>query len=417
MSQERRTPAVAIVGAGPSGLQAAADLGKVLGGDVLVLDREAQPGGIPRHCFHPGYGIRDLRRFISGPRYARVLTDRAVASGADIMTSAMVTGWTPDGALEVTSPRGRFTVAARATILATGARERPRTARRIPGDRPAGVYTTGQLQNLVHLHHQKVGSRAVIVGAELVGWSAALTLKHAGCSTVLMTTEYPSPDVYRLFSTFGGVYFRTRVATRTKVVRVIGRGRVSGVELEDLDTGQRSVVECDTVVFTGDWIPDHELARSADIRIDANTLGPAVDTRLRTEREGVFAIGNLVHPVDTADVAALDGAHVTPHVLRYLDGDRDGRTAVELQPGSGFRWLSPSRFHPGEPGPARGFLLLWPDRLQPRPTIIARQDGREIGRLTTWWPAAPGRVYRVPYQLLADASRTGGPVSVEIAAR
>nr|WP_300147563.1 FAD-dependent oxidoreductase [Propionicimonas sp.] len=415
MSQPTKTPAVAVVGAGPSGLQAAADLARTLRGDVLVLDRETQPGGIPRHCFHSGYGIKDLHRFISGPHYAGILTDRAVAAGADIVTSAMVTGWTPEGSLEITSPGGRFTVAAKATILATGARERPRTARRIPGDRPAGVYTTGQLQNLVHLHHQKVGTRAVIVGSELVSWSAALTLRHAGCRTVLMTTEYPAPDVYRLFSTFGRVWFRTTVATRTRVVRVIGRGRVSGVEIEDTLNGARTIVDCDTVVFTGDWIPDYELARSAGIALDPHTLGPAVDTRLRTERDGVFAIGNLVHPVDTADGAALDGAHVAPHVLRYLDGQAPARPGVELAPGRGFRWVSPSRFHPGDTGPARGFLLMWPDEFHSRPTVVARQAGHEIGRIRTWWPAAPGRVFRIPYLLLAEANQAKGPVTVEIA--
>ena len=66
-------------------------------------------------------------------------------------------------------------------MLATGARERPRPARLIPGDRRAGVYTTGQLQNLVHLQHGEVGTRAVVVGAELVSWSAVLTLRQAGC--------------------------------------------------------------------------------------------------------------------------------------------------------------------------------------------------------------------------------------------
>ena len=127
MNQPVRTPAVAIIGAGPSGLRAAADLAATLKGDVLVLDREAEPGGIPRHCFHPGYGIRDLHRFISGPKYAGILVDRATKAGADIVTQAMVTGWTPEGALQVTTPRGRFQVQAKATILATGARERPRT--------------------------------------------------------------------------------------------------------------------------------------------------------------------------------------------------------------------------------------------------------------------------------------------------
>lgn len=414
MSQTVRTPVVAIVGAGPSGLRAATELATDLKGDVLVLDRESEPGGIPRHCYHLGYGTRDLRRFMSGPAYAHALTARADRAGADIVTNATVTGWTPDGGLQVTAPSGRFEVRAQATLLATGARERPRSARRIAGDRPAGVYTTGELQNLVHLHHEKVGSRAVIVGAELVSWSAALTLRHAGCKTAVMTTQYPAPDVYRIFSALGKPYFGTGVATSTVVRRILGRGRVSGVEIENLETGERTVVECDTVVFTGDWIPDHELARQGGIGLDPDTLGPAVDTALRTDRQGVFAIGNLVHPVDTADAAALDGAHVAAQVRDFLDGRDDRLAGLELKHGDGFKWISPSRFSPGGPAPARGFVLLWPTSLHPRPTVVAQQDGREIGRLSTWWPAAPGRVYRVPHALLKNARPDGGPVSISL---
>ena len=61
------TPAVAIVGGGPAGLTAATRLAKVLGGDVVVFEREDQTGGIPRHSAHPGYGWRDLHRNMSGP--------------------------------------------------------------------------------------------------------------------------------------------------------------------------------------------------------------------------------------------------------------------------------------------------------------------------------------------------------------
>jgi flavin-dependent dehydrogenase len=135
---------------------------------VLVLDREETAGGIPRHSDHVGYGIRDLHRMMSGPAYARRLASAAANAGAAIRTRATVTGWADGRCLEVTTPQGRLRIDARAVVLATGARERPRPARLIPGDRPAGVYTTGHLQNLVHLHHGKVGSGAVVVGGELV---------------------------------------------------------------------------------------------------------------------------------------------------------------------------------------------------------------------------------------------------------
>ena len=117
-----------------------------------MLERESAAGGIPRHSDHLGYGIRDLRTVLSGPHYAHRLVAQALSAGADIRTEAMVTGWAGERALEVTSPRGREVIEASAVILATGARERPRPARLIAGDRPAGVYTTGHLQNLVHLH-------------------------------------------------------------------------------------------------------------------------------------------------------------------------------------------------------------------------------------------------------------------------
>src|SRR5579859_902316 len=215
------TPEVLIVGAGPAGLAAAACLAGRVAGEVLVLDREHRAGGIPRHSDHLGYGTRDMHRFISGPAYAQRLVQAAEAAGAAIRTQAMVTGWDGDGHAQVTSPEGRLTIGAKAVVLATGARERPRTARLIPGDRCAGVYTTGQLQNLVHLHHGKPGARAVVVGGELVSWSAVVTLRMAGTQTLLLTTRYPSPESYAAFNAGGRIGLRVPVATRTRVVRII----------------------------------------------------------------------------------------------------------------------------------------------------------------------------------------------------
>ena len=403
-------PDVVVVGAGPAGLRAAADLAG--GAEVLVLEREAEAGGIPRHSDHTGYGLRDLRRMMSGPRYARLLRERAEAAGATVLTGATVTGWAGERALEVTAPTGRVTVEARAVVLATGARERPRPARLIPGDRPPGVLTTGQLQQIVHNGQPGVGRRAVVVGAEAVSWSAVLTLRHAGCRPVLMTTEYPRPEAYLLFHGPGRLALRTSVATRTRLVRIIGRGRVEAVELEDLRTGQRRTVACDTVVLTGDWIPDNELARAAGLPIDPASRSPLVDTALRTPRPGVFAAGNLVHPVDTADVAALDGAAVARHVRAYLDGASPAGEPVPLRAGPPFRWVSPHLLRPGDPAPARGRLLLWADEHVARPTVVVRQDGRTIAERRLWWPAAPGRVFRVPSDVLDGVDPRGGPVTV-----
>jgi len=406
---------VVIVGAGPAGLRAAAELAPRVDGEVLVLDREATPGGIPRHSDHTGYGLRDLGRVLTGPTYARRLVASAERAGAHIRTRAMVTGWAGDRALEVTSPEGRQVVRASAVVLATGARERARAARWIPGDRPAGVYTTGELQQRVHLERLPVGSRAVVVGAELVSWSAALTLRSAGVEVVSLVTQYPQADSYAAFAVPGRVVFRTRVRTSSRVTRVIGHGRVTGVEIESTVTGARETVVCDTVVFTGDWIPDHELARLGGIPLDPATQGPRVDTALRTEVPGVFAAGNVLHAVDTADVAALDGAHVAGAVLAHLHGARPAGTAVPIVAERPLRWVSPSLLRPGDPAPARGRLLLWTDERVRAPRVEARQGTTVIGSVRMPWPAAPGRVFRVPWSLLTEVRADEGPVTITLA--
>jgi pyruvate/2-oxoglutarate dehydrogenase complex dihydrolipoamide dehydrogenase (E3) component len=274
------------------------------------------------------------------------------------------------------------------------------------------VLTTGELQQLVHVEHLPVGHRAVVVGAELVSWSAVLTLRRSGVRTVALVTEHPRPDSYAAFTLPGRLALRTRVRTSARVVRVVGHGRVTGVEIQDLRTGGRELLACDTVVFSGDWVPDHELARSAGIPLDAATRGPRVDTALRTERAGVFAAGNLLHPVDTADVAALDGAHVAASVLAHLRGTRAAPSSVALCADPPFRWVAPSLLRPGDPPPPRGRLLLWPEWFVRTPRVVARQDGRVLAAQRLPWPAAPGRVFRVPWSLVRRARPGGGEVRI-----
>ncbi len=403
---------IAIVGGGPAGLTAAAALAGRH--KVVVLERESSAGGIPRHSDHPGYGIRDLRTMLSGPHYARRLVAQALGAGADIRTDAMVTGWAGERALDVTSPRGREIIEASAVVLATGARERPRPARLIAGDRPAGIYTTGHLQNLVHLHGRGVGRRAVVVGAELVSYSAVLTLRHAGCRVVLMTTEHQRPESYSAFTAAARAGLGVRVATRTRVTRIIGAPALRAVEIENTDTGARRIVNCDTLILTGDWIPDHELARSAGLDIDPIGGVPLVDTALRTNRTGVFAIGNLVHPVDTADIAALDGRHVAAQIDAYLAGYRAPQGGVRLVAEAPLRWISPGLLRPGDGGPPRDRLLAWTDTLLRSPVVTARQDGTVLASRRLPWPASPGRMFRIPARIVAGAARDGGPVTVTL---
>ena len=219
-----------------------------------MVDREPDPGGVPRHCDHTGFGLQDLRRALTGPAYARLLTRRAEECGARIHTSTTVTGLSDDGAVTVVGPDGIGSVRPRVVLLATGARERPRPARLVPGDRPAGVFTTGQLQQWVVLHRLGVGRRAVVVGAEHVAYSAVLTLRHAGVATVAMVTELPRHQTVPAFALAVRVGLRVPSGPPHGWSGSAGTG-AGGVDVEDLRTGAVHRLEADTVVFTGDWVP------------------------------------------------------------------------------------------------------------------------------------------------------------------
>lgn len=403
-------PTIAIIGGGPAGLSLARRLAPHVD-QVAVFERENQAGGIPRHSDHPGYGVRDRRRFLTGPAYARALVRDANGAGAEIRVNTTVTGWDDPRTLLATSPSGQLRIRPKAFVFATGARERPRPARMIPGDRPAGVLTTGQLQNLVHLHHREVGERAVVVGAELVSWSAVMTLREAGCRTEALISSHPKGESYALVRLGGTLAFRTRVIDESRVVRILGRGRVEGVEIECLATGERRRIACDTVVFTGDWVPDNELLRMRGVELDPASLAPVTDQGFHSSVPGIFTVGNVNHPVETADVVALEGEHAAGQVLGFLKGTA-ADASVRLRAAAPLRWVAPARFVPGGPGLARGRLVAWVDEFRASPVVVVRQAGREVARRRLPWPAAPGRAFRIPARMLEKVGLEGGDAEI-----
>ncbi|MEV4603640.1 FAD-dependent oxidoreductase [Amycolatopsis sp. NPDC049253] len=405
---------VAVIGGGPSGLAAAVALRQAGVERVEVLEREGVAGGIPRHSAHTGYGLRDFRRMMTGPAYARRYAALAAAAGVTVRTTTMVTGWSGDGGLEVTAPAGLSVVHASAVLMATGARERPRPARWVPGDRGQGVYTTGQLQQTVYLHDRPVGRRAIVVGAEHVGFSAMMTLRHAGVEVAALTTELPRHQSYLPFHLGARWMLRVPVLTGTRVVAVRGKPRPEEVELERLADGHRWTEACDTVVFTGDWVPDHELARTAGVGMDPRTLGPVIDATGATSTPGLFAAGNLCHPVETADVAALSGRHAGRSIARWLAGRAASAAGagVPIEVDGPLAWTSPQRISSSADLPARGRVILRPSVFARLPRVRVSQGDRVLwqGRLPQFVPSRPALL---PASWLARVDPSGAAVRIE----
>jgi thioredoxin reductase len=401
-------PDVAIVGGGPAGLAAAIELRRRGVGDVVVIEREAEPGGIPRHARHQGFGLRDLRRALSGPAYARRYAAAAREAGAELLTETMVTGWAQDGALELTGPGGRATLEPAAVVLATGCRERPRSARLVAGSRPDGVLTTATLQQRVYLQGLPAGQRALVVGAEHVSFSAIMTLAHGGARTVALTTTRARHESLAAFRLGALLRYRVPVWTRTRVTAIRGRPRVEAVELTDLVGGGTRVVECDTVVFSDDWIPDHELAALGGVELDPRTRGPAVDAAQRCSLPGVFAAGNVLHGAEQADVAALSGRHAAQAVASYLEDGEWPVQRVGLRCESPLGWVAPNALSGAEP-PARGRFLLRSSEFLRLARVEVVQGERTLwsGRIRR---LMPGRSAPLPWRWTRDLDPGGEPV-------
>jgi NADPH-dependent 2,4-dienoyl-CoA reductase/sulfur reductase-like enzyme len=255
---------VAVVGAGPAGLAAATELARQ-GVDVLLLERNVEAGGIPRHCGHPPFGMREFGRVLRGPEYARRLVARAREAGVRVLAPASVVALLPGGELAVTSDAGAGRLRARAVLLATGVRETTRASRLIGGTKPAGVMNTGALQGLVYLAGQVPFRRPVILGSELVSYSALLTCRHAGIRPVAMVEPGPRPLAWRwspLLPRVLGIpcHFDTRVEA------VVGTQRVEAVVLHR--AGRTWHQEADGLILSGGFTPEASLLESSHLAVD-----------------------------------------------------------------------------------------------------------------------------------------------------
>jgi thioredoxin reductase len=334
---------VLIVGAGPAGLAAAVQLRKLGVNKVLVIDRESQPGGIPRHCFHTGFGWFDLHRILSGPSYAHRNVQLAEQAGVEIAIETSAQHWIGDLSLQVTSPDGLKNITAGAILLATGCRERPRAAKLIPGSRPRGIYNTGSLQQLIFFKKLRLGKKAIVIGAEHVSYSAVHSLHSNGTRVAAMITEHDQHQTYAPFYWGTRFYYRTPLLTNFKVTNIFGRDRVEGIEITSTRSGEKKQLECDSLIFTGDWIPDHDLARKGNIALNQYTKGPEIDQYLRTSKPGIFAAGNLLRGVEIADTAALEGKRAAACIVSYLSAKQwPTHNRIPVVVDSPLLWISPN---------------------------------------------------------------------------
>ena len=394
---------VAIVGGGPAGLGAAMALRKAGVERVVVIEREPEAGGVPRHCGHPAFGLREFGRLMTGPAYARALVRRAEA-GVEILTRHSVVALEPEGRLVVANPAGSLEIVARRVVLATGAREMSRAARLVGGDRPLGVMNTGALQAYIYLQGLTPFRCPVIVGTELVSLSSIWTCMAHGIRPQAIVTG-GDRAVARwplgLFPHLLGI----PVHYNAQVEAIGGVGRVESVAVAREGRGAVEIA-CDGVLLTGEFIPESSLARLSHIVVDKASGGPAVDQFHRCSDPVYFATGNLLRGIETAGWCHREGLALGKRVAEDLARDRPKGAQVSVSVSAPFKFSVPQRLAV-EAAIAPDLQLRLEEPVSG--TLVVESGGRALYRRPL--RSRPERRILVPIQHLAGARE---PITIRI---
>lgn len=328
---------VVVIGGGPAGMAAALSAHKA-GARVAIVEREQNLGGILRQCIHPGFGLSHFKQELTGPEYAQRFIDQVYATDIALFLNSMVLGIdsgepaedTAVHAVTLMSPAGMLQLTGRAVVLAMGCRERTRSEIKIPGSRPAGVFTAGLAQRYINIENLKPGSRAVILGSGDIGLIMArrCTLEGISVEGVYELMPYANGlrrNVKNCLDDFG-----IPLHLSTTVTRVIGHDRVEAVEVSQVDErlapipGTERVVPCDTLLLSVGLIPENELSVAAGVELDPRTRGAVVDQSLQTGVPGIFACGNVLHVHDLADNVTTESERAGAAAAAYALGTGAG---------------------------------------------------------------------------------------------
>lgn len=324
---------VVVIGGGPAGMAAALAAHKA-GARVAIVEREQHLGGILRQCIHPGFGLSHFKQELTGPEYAQCFIDQVRAIDIALFLNSMVLGIDSDESTEddalhtvmLMSPTGMLQLTGRAVVLAMGCRERTRSEIKIPGSRPAGVFTAGLAQRYINIENLKPGSHAVILGSGDIGLIMArrCTLEEVSVEGVYELMPYANGlrrNVKNCLDDFG-----IPLHLSTTVTRVIGHDRVEAVEVSQVDEhlapipGTERIVTCDTLLLSVGLIPENELSVVAGVELDPRTQGAVVDQSLQTGVPGIFACGNVLHVHDLADNVTTESERAGATAAAYAMG-------------------------------------------------------------------------------------------------
>jgi pyruvate/2-oxoglutarate dehydrogenase complex dihydrolipoamide dehydrogenase (E3) component len=332
---------VVVLGGGAAGMGAVFGA-KENGASVLLIEREASTGGVLNQCIHTGFGLQVFKTELTGPEYHEIYKDKM--GNFDALYETMVLSIDFDNnRMKMMNSNGIHDIEYGALVLATGARERPFESLRIPGTRPAGIFTAGLAQKFVNLENHLPGHRAIIVGSGDIGMIMArrLTLEGIEVEGVYEIMPYPGGLTRNIAQCLED--FNIPLHLSTSVIKIHGKNRLEGVTVSKFENGvplkaSERFVECDTLVASVGLIPENDLVKKK-IEMGSDE-GIFVDDLMRTNYENVFACGNNVCIHDLVDFATVEGEMAGRNAAVIAKGGSLPPRVGFLSPKEGIRVVS-----------------------------------------------------------------------------
>lgn len=389
---------IVIIGGGPAGMAAAVAAYDNGVRDVVIIDREEKLGGILKQCIHNGFGLHKLGKELTGPEYAAHYEKAVSERGIKVFYETMVTDISKDRTVTAQNSEGILKIEAKAVVLAMGCRERSRGALNIPGTRPAGVYSAGTAQKLINCMGYSVGKRVLILGSGDIGLIMArrMSLQGAKVEAVCEIMPYSGGLTRNIVQCLED--FDIPLYLSTTVAEIHGRERVEGVTIAQVDENRRVIEEtkryipCDTLLLSCGLIPENELTSSAGIGLSPVTSGALVDEHRQTEREGIFACGNVLQVHDLVDYVSDEAEIAGKSAAEYVKGNLSAANTVKTAAGNGVRYVLPQRVTASPKEDISLFLRVTQPFGKVRYTV---KSGDEVLATAVRLKAAPGEMEKI----------------------
>lgn len=339
-----------VIGGGPAGLAAAIEAKKEGIDDIVVIERDSGLGGILQQCIHNGFGLHIFDEELTGPEYAERFIEELKDLGIEVMLNTMVIDLKSDKRITaVSSEYGLQEIQAKAIILAMGCRERTRGAIKIPGTRPAGVYTAGTAQRFVNMEGLMPGKEVVILGSGDIGLIMArrFTLEGAKVKCVAEILPYSNGLTRNIVQCLDD--FDIPLLLSHTVINIHGNDRLEGVTIAKVDKNFKPIdsttqyVPCDTLLLSVGLIPENEITRMAGIEIDPITSGPIVNQRMETSISGIFTCGNVAHVHDLVDFVTIESRIAGKGAADYLKKNNKPKKIIDVKYQGQIRYVLPQK--------------------------------------------------------------------------